>query len=311
MRRNILFIIFVFLILAGAASAQEDYPGSKDHPLISRYPGSWIVHYSQKMFDEYYLLTGPVRSNTDKDIQKASKIKLEGTVTRITYEGPKGRSNFEIYKNYEIALKKAGFEILYRGRRNEIRGVYGFLERLNHEYLRGWDDPDEHPWYYLSAKTPSDKYFISLYVHGDELPVVVLAIVETKGMETGLVTARKMERQLSQTGKVAIYGIYFDFDSAEIKPESKPTLDEIAKLLKDNPSLKLYVIGHTDSVGELEYNMDLSKRRAESVVKELIEKYGIKKERLRAFGVGPLSPVASNNTEEGRAKNRRVELVEQ
>lgn len=130
-------------------------------------------------------------------------------------------------------------------------------------------------------------------------------------MEKGLIKAEDIYRTIKNEGKVAIYGIYFDFDKADIKPESKPTIEEIAKFLKEHPEIKLYIVGHTDNVGKLEYNMELSKRRAEAVVKELVEKYGIKSDRLKAFGVGPLAPVAPNSTEEGRAKNRRVELVEQ
>lgn len=289
----------------------EDYPGSRDHPIISRYPGSEIVHYDQREFDEYYLLLGPVKSTSDKDIENAPRKKLEGRVTKITYKGPKGRSNLEVYKNYEIALEQAGFEILYKARGNEIRGAHPFLERFNRQHLGGWTDPDEHPIFYLSAKSPDEKYFVSVFVHGEEAPVVVLAVVEPKGMETGLITAETMKSQIARTGKVALYGIYFDFDSAEIKKESKPTLDEIAKLLKENPDLKLFVVGHTDNIGKLEYNMELSRRRAEAVVKALVENYGVDKGRLKAFGVGPLCPCASNKTETGRARNRRVELVEQ
>ncbi len=310
MKKILFYSMLFFLLFSGITPAQEDYPGSKDHPIISRYPGSQIVHYSQKQFDEYYLLTGSIKSSSDKDIQNARKIRLEGKVTKITYEAPKDRSNFEVYKNYEQALEKAGFKILYKGKGNEIRGVPSFLHKMNREYTGSWSDPDIYPWFYLSAKSLDDKYFISLYVHGSK-PVVVLAVVEPEQMQTGLITAKMMERQISETGRVSIYGIYFDFDSAEIKPESKPTLDEIAKLLKESPKLKLYGVGHTDNVGGLEYNINLSKRRAMNVVKELVEKYGIEKSRLTPFGVGPLSPVASNRTEEGRAKNRRVELVEQ
>ncbi|MDN5346125.1 MAG: OmpA-OmpF porin, family [Petrotoga sp.] len=141
--------------------------------------------------------------------------------------------------------------------------------------------------------------------------IIALGIVELKAMETGLVTAKDIEEDIKSTGHVAIYGIHFDFNKADIKPESEPVLKEIAKFLKNNPEVKLYVVGHTDNIGTLQYNMELSKKRAEAVVKELVEKYGIDKSRLNAFGVGPLAPIASNKTEEGRALNRRVELVEQ
>jgi OOP family OmpA-OmpF porin len=118
-------------------------------------------------------------------------------------------------------------------------------------------------------------------------------------------------KELEEKGKTAIYGIHFDTNKAEIKPESETALKEVSKLLSQNPALKLYIVGHTDNVGEFDYNMKLSQARAESVVKELTSKYGVASDRVKPYGVGPLSPVASNKTEEGRAKNRRVELIEQ
>ena len=130
-------------------------------------------------------------------------------------------------------------------------------------------------------------------------------------METGLVTvnADALAKDIARAGHVAIYGIYFDTGKAKIKPKSEPTLKEIAKLLRQNPDLALYVVGHTDSRGGFDYNMDLSKRRAEAVVEALVSEYNINEERLHSYGVGFLAPTVSNETEEGRAKNRRVELV--
>jgi outer membrane protein OmpA-like peptidoglycan-associated protein len=116
---------------------------------------------------------------------------------------------------------------------------------------------------------------------------------------------------LKDTGHVAVYGIYFDTGKSDVKPESDPALKEIAKLLAQDPKLKLYVVGHTDSVGPFEANMKLSQARAEAVAKVLTAKFGVAASRLRAVGAGPTSPVASNATEDGRARNRRVELVEQ
>ncbi len=137
-------------------------------------------------------------------------------------------------------------------------------------------------------------------------------MVETKPMETKMVTvtSEEMARGLESSGKIALYGIYFDTDKADVKPESKAALEEMAKLLKTFPDLRVLVVGHTDSTGDREYNMGLSRRRAEAVVKSLRESYGIAASRLVPAGVGMLAPVASNRTEEGRAKNRRVELVE-
>ena len=142
-------------------------------------------------------------------------------------------------------------------------------------------------------------------------PQVNLSVIEIKKMEKGPITAKDIKSQNSRLGKAVIYGIYFDFGKAEIKPESGPTLREIAKFLKENPEIKLYVVGHTDNVGSLKYSMELSLERAKAVIEALVKDYAIEREKLRAFGVGFLAPVASNETEEGKAKNRRIELLKQ
>jgi len=125
------------------------------------------------------------------------------------------------------------------------------------------------------------------------------------------VDAAKMAKDIAAAGRVALYGLYFDTDMAELKQESAPSLAEIGKLLKGQPDLKVYIVGHTDNVGTPASNMELSKQRAAAVVNALVTKYQIATNRLDSAGVGPFSPVATNRTEEGRAKNRRVELVEQ
>jgi len=312
MKGRKLFIFFISIILFISDFAFAQYENVKDHPALSRYKGSEVRYYDVKQFDEYYILLGPIKGSSDKDIESAKSKRLEGKITRFVYEGPKDGSSFEVFKNYEIALRNAGYKILFQGKGREIYGVYVFLEKKNKDYLGGWDDPDK-GWYYLSAVSPDEKIYISIYVwlSSSYGPRAAISIIEPKEMEVGLVSAEMMEESIKRTGKVALYTIYFDFDKADLKPESKPTIEEIAKLLKKNPKLKLYVVGHTDNVGSFDYNMNLSQRRAEAVVKELVEKYGISKDRLKGYGVGPLSPVASNSTEEGRSKNRRVELVEQ
>ncbi|MDP2364373.1 MAG: OmpA family protein, partial [Ignavibacteria bacterium] len=137
-----------------------------------------------------------------------------------------------------------------------------------------------------------------------------LIIVENKPMEDEItVDAAALNKGISETGKIAVYGIYFDSGKSVIKPESKPTVDEIVKMLQQNPKLKIFVVGHTDSDGSVESNMKLSSDRAAAVVKALTENE-IQATRLKSSGVGPYCPVESNHTDEGKAKNRRVELVE-
>jgi len=117
-----------------------------------------------------------------------------------------------------------------------------------------------------------------------------------------------LEQSLSDRKPVAVYGIYFDFNSATIKPESQLVLDEIAGVLRKNPDWKLALAGHTDNIGNDQANLALSQRRTAAVKAALIKDYGIAADRLQTGGYGAARPVATNDTLEGRARNRRVEL---
>jgi len=316
MQNKVVFSLLCIVLLATSiAFAQEkDIEGSKDHPLISRFAGSIINHYDVKQFDEYILPLGKL----DEEEKLTKSQRLAGKITRIQYKAPGDRSTLEMYRNYELALKKAGFEILFTGTLRELgerwtHQLYGDINRLRGNarlHIRSYED-----FRYLSAKLSrlgeGDVYVTLCISLGLRWPTIQLDVIEVKPMEIGLVTAGTMLDDITRTGRVAIYGIYFDTDKADVKPESEPTLAEIAKLLQQNHEIELYVVGHTDNVGGLDYNMDLSKRRADAVVKELVSKYDVDINRLKAHGVGSLAPVSSNETEEGRAKNRRVELVEQ
>jgi outer membrane protein OmpA-like peptidoglycan-associated protein len=137
-------------------------------------------------------------------------------------------------------------------------------------------------------------------------------IIEKQAMAQDIVAnAEVFSNDIRSTGHVAVYGIYFDSGKSVVKPESDVALAEIAKLLKGDPGLKLNVVGHTDNVGQMDYNMKLSQARAEAVAQALVAKHGISAARLKGYGVASLAPVTSNEAEEGRAKNRRVELVKQ
>jgi outer membrane protein OmpA-like peptidoglycan-associated protein len=141
--------------------------------------------------------------------------------------------------------------------------------------------------------------------------VVVVDLVERKAMEQKMVTlkAEEMQQSMAASGRVALYGIYFDSGKAEVKPESKETLEQIARLLAGDRALKLLVVGHTDDVGGFAPNLELSRRRAEAVIAALAGAYKVDRKRLTPVGVSFASPVAPNASDEGRARNRRVELV--
>jgi flagellar motor protein MotB len=313
------WLLGMLLLASNITFAQEeDVEGSKDHPLISRFPGSSIGYYDVKEFDEYVLPLGKL----DKDGKLTKSQKLEGEVYQITYDAPEERSILEIYRNYELAIKNAGFETLFSVTSKELgEGWSEWLDVFASAIRRAADLLNSilgSEGRYLAAKLtrPEGDVYVALCVaigRGAWGNNVQLDIIEIKPMETGLVTvnAEALATDIAKTGHVAVYGIYFDTGKADVKPESELTLKEIAKLLIQSPNLQLYVVGHTDNVGTLNSNMELSKIRAEAVVKALISMHGIDSKRLQPVGVGPLAPVTSNKTEEGRAKNRRVELVEQ
>jgi OOP family OmpA-OmpF porin len=141
--------------------------------------------------------------------------------------------------------------------------------------------------------------------------ILLLAAAAAALAQKDTITAAALANDIAQTGHAAVYAIYFDTGKADLKPQSDPTLAEIGKLLTANAQLILFVVGHTNNVGGLTANMVLSKQRADAVVAALVTRYHVAAARLRASGIGPLAPVATNRTEEGRARNRRVELVEQ
>ena len=313
--------VVVLAVVFAIDAAAQDAPGSSDHPMIARYKGSVIRSQTRQDFDSYTLPLGPADKSETKFQKQQS---LEGKVRRTFYMAPAGASPLAVYRSYQNALRDAGFETLYTCATKECspdgRLQYAFRTTrpwTNYNGEAGGHSLQDEDSYMLVVRHPkTDTYAVILTSHywGDPSTVVyVVDVVETKPLEGGLVKvgAKEMAADITKTGHVSIYGIYFDTDKSVIKPESKQSIAEIAKLLSEQPSLRLHVVGHTDNVGVLGHNMTLSKQRAEAVVNALVTDYKISAARLIANGVGPLAPVASNAAEEGRAKNRRVELVAQ
>lgn len=161
---------------------------------------------------------------------------------------------------------------------------------------------------FLTLKSGGATWWIG--INSDQSGTFSVSTVREETMYQHIVlSAEDIDREIKANGKAAFYGIYFDTDKAEIKPESKETLGNIGKYLTQNPKVNVYFIGHTDNTGTLEHNQKLSEERARSVVKELTSNYNIPTSRISAYGVASLSPVASNTSEEGKSKNRRVEMV--
>jgi outer membrane protein OmpA-like peptidoglycan-associated protein len=324
------FILLSLLpvVSMNALGQKQDSPGTADHPLVSRYTGSFIDGQQVLDFDSYTLPVGPVVMNSENKRVPSEKISLEGKITRTLYRGPKERSSLEILRNYQSALESAGFKILYNCGGKDCGMLFHWVfykereQRILSTKTSGsaFDIPQD--LRYLAAKgTVGDRtVHVSVLVAFDggfsklsKQPVTLLEVIESESMDTGMVTidAEAMAKGIDATGHVAIYGVYFDTNSAEIRAESSATLTEISKLLNGRPSLKLLVVGHTDNQGDYDYNIGLSGRRAEAVTRALTGQFGINVSRLRSAGVGFLAPIASNDTAAGREKNRRVELVKQ
>jgi len=282
-----------------APAQAKDVDGSKDSPLVSRYPGSVIIDYIAHNFDEFNLPVGIVTSKGEPKFQV-----IEGKTTLIKYANPQGRSSLEIDRNYEDALKKAGFETIFSCKGSDC-GLSRF--HLTADHTVTWYGSG-HFQYSAKVSRPQGDIYISLHVTPDE---TYIDMVEAKPMEGGLVVAADLKNSIGKSGHVAVYGIHFDTAKAEVKPDSAAALAEIAKVLQQDPKLKLFVVGHTDNVGALAPNLDLSQRRAAAVVQALTGQYHVEAARLAAFGAGPYAPVAANDSEAGRALNRRVELVRQ
>ncbi|MBN1905124.1 MAG: OmpA family protein [Deltaproteobacteria bacterium] len=277
--KRIITLFFMILALLSCFSltavGEPDVKGSKEHPLLTRMPDFYISGYKYNDYDSHKFID-----------QDKKQVVVEGSKYYIEYKLNKGATEpgeLKIRRNIQDALKKIGGKVIFDDNFNKCSTIV--VEKDGSET---WIDVRSYN------------------------PMYRLTTITKKVMEQEVVaTAEVMGNDINSTGHVSIYGIYFDTGKADIKPESDAAIAEIAKLLQNNPSLKVYVVGHTDSDGSFDLNMKLSRDRAEAVTRTLISKHGIASDRLKSHGVSSLAPVASNDTEEGKQKNRRVELVKQ
>jgi OOP family OmpA-OmpF porin len=266
------------LSLALAASDPNDFPGSKDPDIFSRMPGFRISSYEALEFDRYEFKTGAAKTE-----------KVEGRRTFLAYTAKEGMTNpsgLQVVRNYINAAKTLGGGAVY-------------------EYEDGGTQ-------YSTIRIIKEDSEIWAEVSGANNGMYNVQLVRKQLMKQDVVAnADVLSKGIKDSGRVAVYGIYFDTGKADLKPASDPALAEIVKMLKADANLKIYVVGHTDNAGQFASNVRLSQDRAASVVNVLMSKHGIAAARLTPFGAGPTSPEASNKSDEGKAKNRRVELVGQ
>ncbi|HBH87022.1 MAG TPA: hypothetical protein DDY17_05410 [Syntrophaceae bacterium] len=263
------FVAVLVLCLAPYPAFAQDAAGCKDHQLFTRMPYFYIQDCEIKEFDGHTFYL-----SDDKEIV------VEGKKTYLSHvikENEKAPSDLQILRNFENAVKNVGGKT---------------------EYMRRYDG-------YLSIRKGGKETWVHVKSWNDG-EGYDLTIIEKKGMEQEI-TANAMLDALNKEGFIALY-INFDTNKATIKPESKPIVDQLVGLLTENPGLRVSIEGHTDSTGNAVRNKTLSQQRAQSVVNVLVAA-GIEKQRLSAIGWGQEKPVADNRTDEGRAKNRRVEIV--
>lgn len=270
--RRVALIFCVALFIQPCFARAQDAAGCKDSPLISRYPGSVLESCEHRDDDSYKFRTA------DGNGKEA-----EGDFTHLEYRFPKGVTTAPVLRNLVSALHSAGYVF----EQNPTLAEADFVVHKNGTWMS-----------------------IEFFGNGDGFKVfIVKEIALTQVM---VATTAELSSGIGISGHSVVNGILFDTGKADIKPESAPALKAVADLLAQDPKLRVYVVGHTDNVGALAANMDLSKRRAAAVVQALsAAPYNVAASRMQSFGDGPTAPVASNENEGGRARNRRVELVKQ
>jgi outer membrane protein OmpA-like peptidoglycan-associated protein len=325
MRRLIVAALAALLALPAAAQ-QRPAPapaGGADHPMVGRYEGAVQRLRQQRDYAEMRIVTGQVlgahRVPGGPRATEANSTAVAGRALRMRYEGPDGRSPLELVRNWQQRMERDGFRTVFACEGRGCGGTGADLwfavteaQPVNANMPSNWDGQ---AYAALRLERPQGDVWVAILSvpgGGNRPPATLIDVVETRPMETDrivFVDAAAMERAIAATGRVALYGIRFDTDRAEPRPESRPTLEEIAKYLRANPAVSVIVTGHTDNQGAFDYNLDLSRRRAAAVVAALTRDFGIPAARLTAFGAGMAAPVAANDTEQGRAQNRRVEIV--
>jgi OmpA-OmpF porin, OOP family len=282
--RLALLALLVPVVAFGQDEKPTDIENSHDHPIVKRWPGSVITTATYREFETYKF---PTKDNESKPV--------EGKYTFLTYQTPPGASCTQITRNYENAFKAQGLA-LHKGKEPPADDV-------------GWG---EGKWVSGEGKGKTGAgLFVTIGCSGENPEGIAfyLWVLEQQKMEQQVeIDADAMADEISKNGRIALYGINFATGKAEITPDSGKALEQIAKLLANKADWKLRVEGHTDNVGQAKANLDLSKKRAEAVKAWLTGKLGVAAARLTTDGFGDKKPVAPNTTDEGKAKNRRVEL---
>jgi len=318
------FILSLSLwVLSLTLHAQNDIEGSKDHPLIPRYPGSFIIYYDKTEDASYNFTLGPlIKHSPDEDYKLTDTKIIKGDLTRIQYLVNEANI-VKVVDFYERTLQANGFIISAVTRSSKPMGIAGrnwtlaayqnlpAKEKSNIAGTKSGEDKR----YYLAGSIERQKnkaYFTIIINEFEEGKIFIHTDIigsEFYPVKKEILTAEEINQHMIEYGYAAITGITFKANTAEILDISKPAIDEVARYLKENDDVTLYIVGHTGMTGKFDFLMALSKSMADALVKILTDRYNISPNRLTAEGVGPLSPITTNQNVEGRNFNQRIELV--
>ena len=321
-------------------SPAADVPGAKDPGFLKRVTGSEIIWFKSLAFDEMPMALEKIQFDYGtSDFKPTKKQTAEGARTILYYKLPGDVSTLEAVRQYQDLLGAAGFKTLFTAADDNLDDGYNrFVDQIfpqakkidQLQYLHEFNHAQQRYAVLEGVGPDGTPVFVSLYAfiledssfsgygklaeaHSLEKGNCILRVdvLQTKPMEQrmSVVKAAEIENSIAKTGRVAIYGVYFDTDKAEVKPESQPSLVEMAAAIKAAGRGQFLIVGHTDNQGSLEHNQDLSKRRATAVAAALAGQFGVPASSVIPVGVGMAAPVAPNTDEAGRAKNRRVEIV--
>lgn len=275
MKKILISLLMSYIVLY--SFAQKDNPDclEKTIPLFTPMNGFYLEWCNYSEFGSYEFLVD----------RGARAIKKEGIYREVWFRKKEDNkrvvSGLQILQNHVNAIKAVGGEVLKESDGNVFRTTYNGKEL----------------WIYVNANTNSEDQ--------DNYGIFSIEIDVMKQE----ISALDIKGSIASQGKIALYGILFDTGKSDIKPESEKAISTVAAYLKENPEIKVYIVGHTDNVGDYAMNQKLSKARGESVKNYLVSKYQISATRLTGDGAGPICPVTSNDTEAGRTLNRRVEIV--
>jgi outer membrane protein OmpA-like peptidoglycan-associated protein len=294
-----------FLMTASPASAAgaANAPGRGVKP----FPGAKAVDQSTRAFDEYWMPLGRLTGEA-----QAEKVEtLGGKWNHITYTTPAGRSVAEVFRHYEQQVAAAGLEVVYTCKGIEC-GEGG--RKSNGDW---WALSDHRRFMAARLQRPGGDLWVSVHVHARDANAPVqheLDVIEVKPPAIAPPArnesdAATLAKELKADDRVVLHSLAFVEGKPTLMPASAGVMQAIADLLNRDPSLKLHVVVHSDDAMPAPASLDLTKRRASAVAQTLVRQYRIAPARVQPAGVGPLAPIASNRTPEGRAMNRRVELV--